>query len=93
LVAAGTEPLGLHSLRAQHPHHRPDKPKKAWAPPFHAATKAPRKALLEAYGWYLAYYRDASERLGKGDRSVCFPEGSFPLPLPFVGSEPALAPG
>ena len=89
----GTKPLGVAAILALHPHDRPRKLKKAWAPAFHAATKAARKELAEAYRWFVGAYRDAAEKLRKGDLSACFPEGSFPPRLPFVGWVPELAPG
>ena len=89
----GTRPLGVKAIRAQNPHDRPQKMKKAWAPAFHAATKAVRRELVEAYGWFLVAYREAAEKLRQGSSSVSFPEGSFPPRLPFVGWVPESAPG
>jgi hypothetical protein len=63
---------------------RPKKIKKSPAPFFHALRKKVRKALWEAYGVFLAAYREAAERWRAGDRDVAFPTGSFPPPLPFV---------
>ena len=89
----GTQPLGVTAILAQNPHDRPPRSKKAWAPAFHAATQAARKQLVEAYGWFQSAYREAAKKLLAGDLSACFPEGSFPPRLPFVGWVPALAPG
>jgi hypothetical protein len=50
----------------------------------HAATKAARKAMWEAYGWFVAAFRDAADKLKVGDRNAAFPAGSFPPGLPFV---------
>ena len=47
-------------------------------------AKAMRKSLREAYGLFLAAFRDAAELLKSGDRSARFPIGSFPPGLPFV---------
>ena len=89
----GTQPLGVKAIVAQDPHDRPRKLKKAWAPAFHAATKAARQELVEAYGWFLEAYRAAAKSLRRGDARVIFPEGSFPPRLPFVRLRADLAPG
>ena len=74
------------------PTPRPRKLKKSPAPWFHCASKAARKELIEAYGWFLAAYQKAAHKLRTGELDVAFPEGSFPPPLPFVGETPSLAP-
>ena len=89
----GTQPLGVTAILAQNPHDRPPRSKKAWAPAFHAATRVACRELVEAYGWFVGAYREAAEKLRRGDLSACFPEGCFPPRLPFVGWAPALAPG
>jgi hypothetical protein len=86
----GREPLGVVRILRQNPLDSPAKSKRSPAPSSHAATKAARLALANAYRAFLAAYRSAAERLRTGDRLVCFPEGSFPPPLPFVRG-PALA--
>jgi ABC-type glycerol-3-phosphate transport system substrate-binding protein len=60
--------------------------KKSPAPFVHAATKSARKAMWEAYGWFVAAFRAAADKLKAGDRSAAFPAGSFPPGLPFVGA-------
>jgi REP element-mobilizing transposase RayT len=77
-------PLGPKAVLAQKPFDRPENPKKSPAPLFHAAKREVRKALWEAYGWFLAAFREAAERLRHGDRNARFPVGSFPPHLPFV---------
>lgn len=89
----GSRPLGTKAISSQEPHHRPEKLKKAWAPAFHAATKTARKELLTAYDWFVTAFREAARRLQSGDPNACFPAGSFPPGLPFVGWSPDLAPG
>jgi hypothetical protein len=89
----GTQPLGLKALLALHPHDRPAKLKKTWAPAFHAATKAARRELVEAYGWFLEACLAAAESMRRGGTCASFPEGSFPPRHPFVGWRPKLAPG
>jgi REP element-mobilizing transposase RayT len=73
----------------QHPHQAPARLQKRPAPLAHAFRKSVRKGLREAYGAFLAAYRQAAMRLRSGDRNVVFPPGSFPPALPFV--MPALA--
>jgi hypothetical protein len=79
------------TIERQHPHNRPAKPSKSAAPHFHAATKAARRELQEAYAWFVVAFREAAEKLRAGDRNAAFPEGSFPPGLPFV--RPATARG
>jgi REP element-mobilizing transposase RayT len=81
----GARPLGREGVLQQDPHHRPAKVKKSPAPLVHAASRAVRRQLWEAYAWFVASYRDAAERLRAGHRDVPFPPGCFPPALPFVG--------
>jgi hypothetical protein len=80
----GLAPLGVKAILAQKPHDRPARPKKSPAPFFHAYTKRIRRALWEAYSWFVAAFREAAEKLKAGDRMAGFPIGSFPPHLPFV---------
>jgi hypothetical protein len=77
-------PLGVRAILAQHPHSQPKKTKRSAAPRFHAATKAVRDGLREAYSLFVLAFREAAEKLSRGDRSARFPAGSFPPALPFV---------
>lgn len=92
-VQDGTRPLGVKAILAQDSHDRPRKMKKGSAPLFHAATRAVRRELVEAYKWFVGAYREAAEKLSEGDLRVSFPAGSFPPRLPFVGSDLGWAPG
>jgi len=78
--------LGPEGVRAQNPETRPKRIKKSPAPFFHALRKKVRKVLWEAYGVFLAAYREAAERWRAGDRGAVFPAGSFPPGLPFVAA-------
>jgi hypothetical protein len=81
----GKPVLGVAAILTQDPHDHPERPKKEPAPFVHAATKAARLVFREAYALFVAAYREAAEKLRKGDRAVLFPIGSFPPALPFVG--------
>jgi hypothetical protein len=84
----GLPVIGVGTVLRQHPHTQPNKTKKSPAPRFHSASKAIRDGLREAYGLFLAAFRDAAELLKVGDRSARFPVGSFPPGLPFVRALP-----
>ncbi len=75
-----------NSSQAQDPLQRPKKTKKSPAPAFHAASKAVRLELRDAYAWFVAAYREAAAKLSSGDRNVAFPRGCFPPRLPFVAA-------
>lgn len=80
----GVKPLGVAAVLAQNPLRKPKKTKKSPAPAFHAASKAVRRELWDAYALFVAAYRTAAEKFRAGVRDVMFPRGSFPPPLPFV---------
>lgn len=82
--ASGHPLLGIKAILAQKPENRPEDVKKSPAPLFHAFAKSTRKALWEAYGWFVAAFQEAAEKLRGGDRTAKFPIGSFPPHLPFV---------
>jgi len=84
----GLPVLGVKAVLQQNPHKKPGHSKRSPAPRFHAASKAVRDGLREAYGLFLAAFRDAAEQLKAGDRSAKFPLGSFPPGLPFVRALP-----
>ena len=85
MEAKGLEPLGADAVRRQQPHTRPNRTKKSPAPLFHTASQRAYLELREAYSRFVAAFRDAAEKLRAGDRTVAFPEGSFPPASPFVG--------
>lgn len=68
----GSQALGASAVRGQHPFDRPAKSKKSPALLFHAASKAVRRELYEMYGWFVAAFREASEKLRGGSRTVKF---------------------
>jgi REP element-mobilizing transposase RayT len=83
--ATGKPVLGRAAVLKQHPHERPNRPKKSYAPLVHAASRKVRLALYEGYRAFVAAYREAAEKLRAGDRAAIFPAGCFPPALPFVG--------
>jgi len=74
----GAKPLGVAAVLAQDPLQKPKKTKKSPAPAFHAASKAVRRELWNAYALFVAAYRDAAEKLRAGVRDVKFPPREFP---------------
>ena len=80
----GRAPLGAAFIRRQDPHSKPVGWKARTAPRVHAATRAARRALIDAYREFQGAYRRAAARLAQGDLLANFPEGSFPPPLPFA---------
>ncbi len=80
----GVEPLGVEKILAQDPETRPETLDRSPAPFVHAATRKIRKEFWQAYGWFVAAYREAADKLRNGDRDAAFPPGSFPPHLPFV---------
>ena len=81
--ARGVPYMGARAILDQDPHHGPKYPKRSSAPHCHAFTKGVRRQLHRAYALFAAAYRQAAHRLAEGDRSVGFPEGSFPPAIPF----------
>ena len=71
-----TTVLGPDAVQAQKHESRPARPKKSYAPLFHAFSRRLRRELYDAYHLFLAAFRDASEKLRSGDRNVRFPTGS-----------------
>ncbi|HEX9801259.1 MAG TPA: transposase [Thermoanaerobaculia bacterium] len=81
--ATGKPPLGRDALFRQDPRQEPNRIKKGPAPLGHAASRAARDALREAYRIFVGTYRRAADRLRSGVTEALFPDGSFPPPLPF----------
>ena len=82
----GTEPIGARAIRRQKPHDKPKEFKSSPAPMFQAATPEEYWMMLHARKAKVAAYRDAAERLKRGETDVRFPPGCFPPPLPYVES-------
>jgi hypothetical protein len=71
-------------VAARDPLYRPSALACSPAPLVHVATKAARRAFHEIYAAFVSAFREASEKLRRGDRYAPFPCGSFPPALPFV---------
>ena len=77
--------MGPAAILAQSPEGCPLKTQRSPAPAVHAASRAVRRELRNAYFLFVAAYRSAAEKLRSGHRDAPFPLGCFPPPLPFVG--------
>jgi hypothetical protein len=62
-----------------------EKTKKSPAPAFHAASRAVRRELWDAYALFVAAYRAAAEKLRAGGPRRSVPDRKLPPALPFVG--------
>lgn len=102
LVLNGVVPLGVEAIRKQNPHDRPARSKKSPAPAVHAASRAVREQMKEAYRLFVEAYRAAAASLRAGNLAAVFPAGCFPPAQPFVRADarlpnnragPAWAPG
>ena len=80
----GASVLGVKAILARDPLHRPSTLARSPAPRVHAATKTARRAFHEIYAAFVGAFREAAEKLRRGDRYAPFPCGSFPPALPFV---------
>jgi putative transposase len=80
----GSRPLGVRDVLKQHPHQKPEVFLKSPAPLFLTATREEYWRMRAAREATVAAYRNAAERLRRGETDVRFPVGSFPPPAPFV---------
>lgn len=76
--------LGVKAILSRDPLYRPSTLAQSPAPRVNAATRAARKAFYDIYAAFVSTFREASERLRRGERDAPFPLGSFPPALPFV---------
>ncbi len=73
----GHKVLGRKAILEQDPHGRPSShPERTPAPRFHAIARGVRRALEEAYQWFVIEYRRAAEALQAG-KPADFPPGCF----------------
>ena len=83
---AGTGPVGAEAVMARDPTDRPSEVERTPCPWVHARSKEVRDGILAALRLITAAYREAADRLKRGDRQVRFPVHTFPPGLPFVRS-------
>src|ERR1700709_642585 len=74
----GVQPLGPAAILAQSPESRSLKTKRSPAPAVHAASRAVRRELRNAYFLFVAAYRNAAEKLRAGQRDAPFLMRWFP---------------
>lgn len=81
----GLEPLGVDTILAQDPHHRPVAPARSPAPLVHAHDREKRDDYMTAYREFVANFRAGAGHLLAQAKHVCslFPDWAFPPPLPF----------
>ena len=73
-----TPVLGARTVRAQHPHTRPERRKRSPRPLGHASTRQALRELREQYRAFVAAFREAAARWMRGDFSASLPLFSFP---------------
>jgi len=74
----GKPVLGARTVRAQHPHTRPEHLKRSPRPLGHASTREALRALREQYRVFVTAFREAAARWRRGDFAARFPPFSFP---------------
>jgi len=74
----GKPALGAATVRAQHPHTRPERLARSPRPLGHASTRQALRELREQYRAFVAAFREAAARWRRGDFSARFPLFSFP---------------
>jgi REP element-mobilizing transposase RayT len=80
--ASGRSFLGPEKVLRQNPHGTPTETKTSPAPFVHAATRAERFRLRDAYSAFLYRYRIAAKKLLNGDLTAEFPPDCFPPRFP-----------
>jgi len=80
----GTQSVGPRKILEQNPHASPVEFHSSPAPWFHCVSRQRYRELRDARALTIAAYREAAERLKKGDANVVFPAGTFPPAAPFV---------
>jgi hypothetical protein len=77
-----SNPCRLYGCALVNPHGTPTETKTSPAPFVHAATRAERFRLRDAYGAFLYRYRIAAKKLKDGDLTAEFPPDCFPPRFP-----------
>jgi REP element-mobilizing transposase RayT len=78
----GQRPLGAEAILHQDPHRPLPPPEWRPAPLVLAASRAARRALLQAWRDFTLAFRAAADRLRASPSPIPFPPGSFPPALP-----------
>ena len=82
----GKSSLGKHQILQHDPYHRPESVDRSPKPRFHASSRRALHTMMVAWREIVRAFEEASQALRSGQRSVRFPEGTFPPSLPFVPS-------
>jgi hypothetical protein len=80
----GCRPLGAAKVLARHPHSWPEHLDRSPAPQYHCSAKEKLAGFWEGFRDFVATYRDAAERLRKGELTAVFPPGCFAPRRQFV---------
>jgi len=80
----GTKLLGARNIERRNSHDSPNDFHPSPAPWFHCMNREQYRAMRAARAITVAAYREAAERLRRGDTDVEFPEGTFPPAAPFT---------
>lgn len=90
----GQAPVGRARLERQDPHSAPRRVRRSPTPLVHAASRAVRESLKDAYRRFVDAFRRASVALRHRPRVAevfdLFPAGSFPPPGPFIAGAIAI---
>ncbi len=90
VVLNGVSLPSAEAIRKQDSHKIPEYTKKSPAPAVHAASKAVRKQMKEAYRLFVEAYREAAASLRAGNLNAKFPPGCFPPPHRFISADAGL---
>lgn len=82
-----SSPIGIQAVLDREPHSSSSEFHASPAPHFHAANPEDYWNMYYARQQKQIAYRDAAERLKRGELDVRFPEDCFPPPRPFVESK------
>ena len=84
----GSRVMGARLIMSRNPHSAPKNFNRSPAPFFHTTTRQEYLELLEIRRQKLSAYRQAAEKLLKGERDVVFPPDCYPPRLAYVKPVP-----